>query len=264
MRQRELAVDLDRGDEREIRPLLVDARREVVLIRERIGEDSAGRRLRDPSGTAVADWFSLGSLRCRRGAAARKREHAQRTRRREGESAMKATGGMVIGLMAGLFVASAAWAEPTRITVRVLSRDAKFVGTTMGGAHVVIRDAQTGTVLAEGLTQGGTGDTERIMKRDRKRGVPISTEDAAKFEAVVELKEPRLLEIAAFGPVAQRQAAVRVASSQWVVPGKHLTGGDGWVLELPGLVVDVLAPPAHIAVAGVPRAVELRANVVMM
>lgn len=146
----------------------------------------------------------------------------------------------------------------------MLSRDAKFVGTTMGGTHVLIRDAQTGAVLAEGLTQGGTGDTERIMKRDRKRGVPISTEDAAKFEAVVELKEPRLLEVVAFGPVAQRQAAVRVSSSQWVVPGRHLTGGDGWVLELPGLVVDVLAPPAHMALAGVPRAVELRANVVMM
>ena len=172
--------------------------------------------------------------------------------------------GVLAGLVVGLLVAAPAWAEPTRVTVRVLSRDAKFVGTTMGGAHVLIRDAQTSAVLAEGLTRGGTGDTERIMQRERKRGVPLSTEDAARFDATLELAEPRLLEVVAYGPVAQRQAAVRVTSSQWVVPGKHLTGGDGWVLELPGLAVDVLGPPAHTALAGVPRDVELRANVVMM
>jgi hypothetical protein len=177
---------------------------------------------------------------------------------------MRGIEGLVVGLVAGLVATTPAAGEPTRITVRVLSRDAKFVGTTMGGAHVLIRDAQTGAVLAEGLTRGGTGDTERIMIRDRKRGVPLSTEDAARFDAVVDLREPRLLEVSVSGPAAQRQAAVRVTSSQWVVPGKHLTGGDGWLLELPGFAVDVLGPPAHMALAGVPRDVELRANVVMM
>jgi hypothetical protein len=177
---------------------------------------------------------------------------------------MKRLATYLVGLTAAGLVTTSVSAEPTRITVRVLSRDAKFVGTTMGGAHVLIRDAQTGAVLSEGLTRGGTGDTERIMIRDRRRGVPLSTEDAARFDAVVDLREPRLLEVSVSGPAAQRQAAVRVTSSQWVVPGKHLTGGDGWVLELPGLVVDVLGPPAHMALAGVPRDVELRANVVMM
>ncbi|HEX6202874.1 MAG TPA: hypothetical protein VF100_07720, partial [Thermoanaerobaculia bacterium] len=55
--------------------------------------------------------------------------------------------------------AAAAAAEETAVTVRVLSRDAKFVGSSMGGARVTIRDAETGTLLAEGVTAGSTGDT---------------------------------------------------------------------------------------------------------
>jgi hypothetical protein len=49
-----------------------------------------------------------------------------------------------------------------------------------------------------------------------------------------------------------------------VVPGKHITGGDAWMLELPGFVVDVLAPPTHVSLKGVPYTVTLKANVTMM
>jgi hypothetical protein len=63
--------------------------------------------------------------------------------------------------------------------------------------------------------------------------------------------------------MAQPQAAHRVVSSQWVIPGKGLSGGDGWVLELPGFVVDVLAPPAHVKLGAVDK-VDVRANVIMM
>jgi hypothetical protein len=55
-----------------------------------------------------------------------------------------------------------------------------------------------------------------------------------------------------------------VSATQWVVPGKHITAGDGWVLELPGLVVDVQAPPTHTRLEGTPQAVRLQANVTMM
>jgi hypothetical protein len=155
-------------------------------------------------------------------------------------------------------------AEPTHITLRVISKDAKFIGTSMGGVLITIRDAQTGELLAQGTTQGSTGDTGRIMKQDRKRGVPLSTEDAAKFSTTLDLNEPRLVEVTATGPLAQRQSAGRVSATQWIVPGKHLTGGDGWLLEMPGFVVDVVAPPAHVSFGGAPQRVELRANVVMM
>jgi hypothetical protein len=174
--------------------------------------------------------------------------------------------------LAGLWIFLAAFgafalpsrAEPTDIAVRVISKDAKFIGTSMGGVLITIRDAQTGELLAHGPTQGSTGDTGRIMKQDRRRGVPLSTADAARFSTTLDLNEPRLIEVTATGPLAQRQSAGRVSATQWVVPGKHLTVGDGWLLEMPGFVVDVLAPPAHVSLGGAPQSVELRANVVMM
>lgn len=161
-------------------------------------------------------------------------------------------------------LASSAGAEPTRVTVRVLSRGAKFVGTSMGGARVLLRDADTGRVLAEGETRGGTGDTERIMRREQPHWAPVATEDAARFEAVLELEAPRRIEAVAFGPAAQPQAANRVSATQWVLPGKDLTGGNGWLLVLPGFSVDVLAPPTPLRLAEGAREVPLRANVTLM
>lgn len=176
-----------------------------------------------------------------------------------------------VAIAALLMAAVSAWgfttpvlAEPTDIVVRVISRDAKFIGTSMGGAHISIRDADTGELLAEGVTVGGTGDTEGLMKRDRKRGVALAKGDAAKFSTTLDLDEARLIEVTASGPLAQRQSANRVSAVQWVVPGKHLTGGDGWLLEMPGFVVDILAPPTHLKLKGVPRQVALAANVTMM
>jgi len=68
-------------------------------------------------------------------------------------------------------------AEPTDITVRVISRDAKFIGSSMGGVRITNRDADTGEILAQGMTKGGTGNTNRIMIRDRKRGDVESRSD---------------------------------------------------------------------------------------
>jgi hypothetical protein len=169
-------------------------------------------------------------------------------------------------LLAGAMLAGAAsaWAEPTNVTVRVISRDAKFIGSSIGGVQVLIRDADTGEILAQGKTAGSTGDTNLIMTQPRSRGTPISTGGAARFTATLDLDAPRLIEVEAFGPAAQRQSANRVSATQWVVPGKHLTGGDGWLLEMPGFLVDVLEPPAHRTVKGAPQAIELRANVTMM
>ncbi len=161
-------------------------------------------------------------------------------------------------------IANPASAVPTEVTVRVISKGAKFVGTSMGGALVTIRDADTGEMLAAGTTRGSTGDTQRIMRDARAPGAALSTRGAAAFTATLEIDSPRLLEVTAFGPLAQRQSANRVSLTQWVVPGKHVTGGDGFLLELPGFAVDVLAPPTHVRLGGAPQRVELRANVTMM
>ncbi|HJO34843.1 MAG TPA: hypothetical protein QF361_01330, partial [Gammaproteobacteria bacterium] len=50
-------------------------------------------------------------------------------------------------LAAGLTVLpAAALAVATPVTVRVLAQDAKFIGDSMGGARVVIRNADSGEV----------------------------------------------------------------------------------------------------------------------
>lgn len=126
------------------------------------------------------------------------------------------------------------------------------------------RDADTGELLAEGVARGTTGDTDRIMKAPGRHHDPVSTADAAVFRATVDLEQPRRLEVSALGPLAQRQAANRVSSTMWVVPGRHVAGGDGWLLELPGFVVDVLDPPAHRKLEAGARSVTLRTNVTMM
>ena len=91
----------------------------------------------------------------------------------------------------------AALAEPTEIVVRVLGNDSKFIGTSMGGMRVTLRDAQTGEILATGLTQGATGDTRRIMHEDGGRRAQLSDDSAAKFVATIDLDEPRLIEVEA-------------------------------------------------------------------
>lgn len=167
-------------------------------------------------------------------------------------------------LIAIFCLAETSLAEPTDITVRVISRDAKFIGSSMGGVLITLRDAETGEIFSQGKTEGGTGDTNRIIKEAHTRGVPLSTESAAKFSATLDLNEPRPVEVVAYGPLSKPRGANRVSAVQWVVPGKHLTGGDGWLLEMPGFVVDILAPPRHLKLIGDSMAIELKVHVTMM
>lgn len=169
-----------------------------------------------------------------------------------------------IALCIVFLAGTSVFAVPTRITVHVKSKDAKFLGTSMGGASVSIKDAQSGECLAQGLTAGSTGNNTRIMQTPIARGVPISDADTAKFTATIDIDEPRRIEVSAYGPMANPQAANKVSATQWVVPGKHITGGDAWVLELPGFAVDVMAPAAPATRNGVPQDVTITAKVVMM
>ncbi len=163
-----------------------------------------------------------------------------------------------------IITGASALAVPTQIIVHVKAKDAKFVGTTMGGVLVTIRDVQTGELLAKGLTIGGTGNTEKIMKTPVQRGTSIADESAAKFTTTLDIDEPRLVEVSAYGPEANLQSANKVTATQWIVPGKNITEGDAWILELSGFVVKVLAPPAHSMLGRTPHDIEIRANVTMM
>lgn len=172
--------------------------------------------------------------------------------------------GFAIASLLGAALTEAALAAETRVVVRAISKDAKFIGSSMGGVRIVLRDKQTGAILSAGVTQGDTGDTKTIMQTPRQHGAAISTTTSAKFETVLDLAQPTLVEVEAYGPLAQLQGAVTVMSSMWIVPGKHVDGGDGWVIEVPGFIVDVLDPPAHQKVADGVANVPIRANVTMM
>jgi hypothetical protein len=170
--------------------------------------------------------------------------------------------GFLISVLA--ITAAPAVAEPTEVAVRVLSRDAKFVGTSMGGVRITLRDRETDEVLARGLTTGGTGDTAKIMHEDRGRRATMADDSAAAYQTTLDLDRARLVEVEAYGPLAQPQAAHTVTSTQWVVPGRDLTGGDGWVLEMPGFVVDVETPSAHTKLSEPGDSVRVEAAVMMM
>lgn len=152
-------------------------------------------------------------------------------------------------------------AEPTDVAVRVIAKGAKFVGTSMGGVRVVMRDAETGEILADGVATGSTGDTGRIMTEGLDRSGARWTPGAAQFVARLDLDAPRKIRVEATGPLSQAQAAVTVTSEQWVAPGQPVVGGDAWLLELPGFAVDILSPAAHSTVGG---DMTIEANVVMM
>jgi len=156
-------------------------------------------------------------------------------------------------------------AVPTTLTVRARSKDAKFIGSSMGGALVIIRDAETGEILAKGLTTGGTGDTQKIMVEPVKRGTQISDANTAKYEATLDISEPKFVTIEVSGPMGQKQSIAKSTTQVWLLPGGNI-GGDGVMVEVSGFSVGLLAPKTHetYKLSGGGITVPVRANIVMM
>lgn len=144
---------------------------------------------------------------------------------------------LAAGLLTGLAMSGNVVAESTEITVRVIARGAMFVGDLVEGAQVTITDAVSEEVLAQGVTRGDAGDAQRIMDVPRTRGEPFAARTDAYFSATLELDEPRYVQVTVFGPLQRRDSATKTSMTQWVVPGRDLTGGDGWVIELAGFLV---------------------------
>ncbi len=166
---------------------------------------------------------------------------------------------MVLGLLFGLTTVEA---QETEVMVRVQSKDAKFIGSSIGGAKILIKDAETGELLASGMTSGSTGDTGRIMEQAHSRNQRLSDEETAGFRAMLDLKEPVFVTVEAHAPYTKKQARVVSSTQLWLLPGKDISG-DGLVLEVPGFVVDILSPQTHERTAG-GNPIQIEANVVMM
>jgi len=153
-------------------------------------------------------------------------------------------------------------AQETTVMVRALAKDAKFIGSSIGGAKIIVRNAETGEILDQGFTSGSTGDTKLILKTPQKRYDRLSDEKTAGFKAELNIEEPTFIKVEAIAPFNKKQARVVSSTQLWVIPGKNITG-DGLILEVPGFVVDILSPQTHERIKS-SEEVSLKANIVMM
>jgi hypothetical protein len=130
----------------------------------------------------------------------------------------------------------------TKVIVRVVSKDSKVIGSGVGGAFVRIKNFETGEILAQGKQEGGTGETDRIMVQPRRRGeVLFGTPDAAFYQAEILLDQPTQVEIYTEAPLAYPHALQKGSKTITLIPGKHILG-EGLIIELNGLIVNVLSP----------------------
>lgn len=135
-------------------------------------------------------------------------------------------------------------AQNTQLLIRAKAKDAKFIGTGIGGAFVTVKNNLTGEVLAKGLTVGSSGNTELIMNTAAKRGGALTDSTTAKFVASIAITEPTFVDIAVVAPYNRKNAAITATTQLWLIPGKDILG-EGIVLEFPGFILDILAPTTH-------------------
>lgn len=132
---------------------------------------------------------------------------------------------------------------PTRVIVRVVAKDAQVIGSAVGGALVRIKNLETGEILAEGKQKGNAGNSERIMVQPHRRGETIyGTSGSAFFEANIPLDRPTQIEIYAEAPLAYPHSIQKGSKTLTLIPGKDVLG-EGVIIELNGLIVNVLSPP---------------------
>jgi len=160
----------------------------------------------------------------------------------------------------------AASAVETKVMIRAKARDAKFIGSSLGGAHIIVRNKTNQQILAEGNTTGSTGNTDLIMKNPKTRTTSIADEKTAGFMANIDINEPTFVSIEVISPYNLKQAQVVVTTELWLIPGKHILG-DGIILEIPGFIIDILKPRTHqyISLKDIKdKPFQFQANVVMM
>lgn len=159
--------------------------------------------------------------------------------------------------------AEAPESRTTRVMIRATSHDAKIIGSGVGGARITVTDTRTGRVLARGVQEGGTGDTEKLVIRPRERAAEVhDTEGAAGYMAELELTEPTRVRIEAEGPLGTPHATQRASRTMLLVPGRHVLG-DGVILQLYGFTVELLEPSSDVGLLSGTE-VPVRARVTML
>jgi hypothetical protein len=183
-------------------------------------------------------------------------------------SSVAAVGKGVVSFLAAVAICSSptslkAQEATTQVMIRATSHDAKIIGTGVGGARISVYNALTGSLLARGMQEGGTGSTPNIMVEPRVRGQSVyDTEGAAGFLAELELAQPTQVRIEAEGPLGTPHATQRVTRTMLLVPGQHVLG-DGVILELHGFTVELLEPSSDLTNAA-GTDLSVRARVTML
>ena len=101
---------------------------------------------------------------------------------------------------------------------------------------IVIKDNETGKILAEGLTAGGTGNTKKIMIDPKKRFGKF-TDGSAMFETSIDIEEPKLITIEVDAPHISKTKMIKSSTQMWLIPGKDIVG-EGIIIEVPGFFID--------------------------
>ncbi len=157
-------------------------------------------------------------------------------------------------------------ATETKVMIRAKARDAKFIGTSLGGAHVIVRNKLNRQILAEGNTTGSTGNTDLIMKTAKVRGNAITDDQTGGFMATINIDEPTFVNIEVVSPLNSKQSQAVVSTELWLIPGKNILG-EGIILEVPGYIIDILKPRTHqyISLKTIrDKPFRFQANIVMM
>lgn len=132
--------------------------------------------------------------------------------------------------------------EVTTILIRAISRDAKIIGSGVGGARITVLNRDTGEILSSGIQLGGTGDTTAIIDTPHPRdGTIYDTAGAAAYLATILLDHPMHVTIEAKGPLDYPQVEGRASKTMLLVPGKDVRG-EGILLEIHGFIVEILEP----------------------
>ena len=101
------------------------------------------------------------------------------------------------------------------------------------------------------------------MVQNRQRGRTVyGTPGAAFFLAEIPLDRPTRVEVQAAGPLAYPQAIQRGTKTITLIPGKDIAG-EGVIIELDGLIVDILNPVASCTLKN-GEEVQIRAEVKML
>ncbi|MDO8861072.1 hypothetical protein Q6D67_05090 [Haliea sp. E1-2-M8] len=152
---------------------------------------------------------------------------------------------LMVGVVTLGFAVLAPWATAeeavatTGLKVLVRADDAKFIGSGVGGLNIIVRDAATGELLAEGAITGPTGDTEALMQTPQVRGRVATLGDPASFQAELGLARPTRVEVSVTGPLAVAQSIQSTSATLWLIPGQDRIE-QPVILHLPGLVTELL------------------------